>query len=104
MLGLVLTAVLSGVALGQYKQQPRNLVVNGQSGKAEVVDQNGRFFVDVLALASIGNGSVSFRGPEIILKFPAVASGVTKTSDAESAPPSQPSNSSSLSQEFMKAG
>ena len=101
---LVLTAVLSGVALGQSRQQPRNVIVNGQSGKAEVIDQNGRLFVDVLALASIGKGSVSFSGPGIVLEFPAVASGATTAGAAEPAGVSRPSNSSALSQEFMKAG
>ena len=100
---LVLTAVLSGVALGQSKQQPRNVMVNGQSGKAEVIDQNGRLFVDVLALATIGKGSVSFSGPGIVLEFPAVASGAI-AAGAEPAAASRPLNSSALSQEFMKAG
>lgn len=100
---LVLTAVLSGIALGQSKQQPRNVIVNGQSGKAEVIDQNGRLFVDVLALATIGKGSVSFSGPGIVLEFPAVASGAI-AAGAEPAAASRPLNSSALSQEFMKAG
>jgi hypothetical protein len=47
--------------------------------------------VDVLAVASIGKGSVSFSGPGIVLEFPAVASGATPVG-------------STLSQEFMKAG
>ena len=101
---LILTAALSGIILGQSQQQPRNLIVNGQSGKAEVIDQNGRVFVDVLDLADIGKGSVSFSGPGIILKFPAVASDVTTADTAEPAAASRPANSSALSQEFMKAG
>jgi hypothetical protein len=101
---LVLTVVLSAVALGQAKQQPRNVIVNGQSGKAEVIEQNGQLFVDVSALASIGKGSVSFSGPGIVLKFPVVASGATADGSAEPAATSRPSNPSALSQEFMKAG
>ena len=102
---LVLIAVLSRSALGQSKQQSRNVIVNGQSGKAEVIDQDGRLFVDVLAVASIGKGSVSFSGPGIVLEFPrAVASGATPSGTAEPAAVSRPSNSSALSQEFMKAG
>jgi hypothetical protein len=101
---LILTAAPSGITLGQSQQQPRNLIVNGQSGKAEVIDQNGRLFVDVLDLADIGKGSVSFSGPGIILKFPAVASDGTTADTAEPAAASRPSNSSALSQEFMKAG
>ena len=99
---LVLTAVLSGGAVGQSKQ--RNVIVNGQSGKAEVIDQNGRLFVDVMALANIGKGSVSFSGSGIILEFPGMASGPTTAGTAESAAASRPSNSSALSQQFMKSG
>jgi hypothetical protein len=98
-LELVLSVAVSGVALGQSNQQPRNVIVNGQSGKAEVIDQNGRLFVDISALASIAKGSVSFRGPDIVLGVPGLASG-----SAEPAAALPPSNSSALSQEFMKAG
>jgi hypothetical protein len=102
---LVFTAVLSGATFGQTKQQQRNVMVNGQNGTAEVIDRNGRLFVDVSALASIGKGSVSFSGPGIVLTFPPVASRQAKAGTAE--PPavlSEPPNSSALSQEFMKAG
>jgi hypothetical protein len=96
---LILSVITSGVALGQSKEQPRNVIVNGQSGTAEVIDQNGRLFVDIMALASIAKGSVSFTGPDIVLGVPASASG-----SAEPAAASRPSNSSALSQEFMQAG
>jgi hypothetical protein len=99
---LVYATTLSAVAFGQTTQQQRNLVVNGQNGKAEVIDQNGRLFVDVMALASIGKGSVSFSGPGILLTLP---SGTTAAGAAEPpAAPAPPANSSALSQEFMKAG
>ena len=99
---LVFATVLSGATFGQTKQQEQNVVVNGQNGKAEVIDQNGRLFVDVLALASIGKGSVSFSGPGIVLTLP---SG-TATADPARPPAatSPPANSSALSREFMKAG
>ena len=101
---LVFTAVLSGATFGQTKQQQRTITVNGQNGTAEVIDRNGRLFVDVSALASIGKGSVSFSGPGIVLTFPAVASLAATAGTAEPPAPSQPPNSSALSQEFMKAG
>jgi hypothetical protein len=102
---LVFTALLSSATFGQTKQQQRNVIVNGQNGTAEVIDQNGRLFVDVSALASIGKGSVSFSGPGIVLTFPPVASRSATAGTAESpAAPSVPPNSSALSQEFMKAG
>lgn len=103
---LVLIAVLSGVALGQ-SSQPRNITVNGQSGQAEVIDQNGRLFVDLLAVISIGKGSVSFRGPAIVMNFPPVGSGTTAgnaTNVSAGSAAAQPSNPLALSQEFRKAG
>jgi hypothetical protein len=103
-LPLVFAAVLSAATFGQTQLQQRNVVVNGQSGKADVIDQNGRLFVDVSALASIGNGSVSFGRPGIVLTLPAGASGTATASSSASPAASQPANSSALSQEFMKAG
>ena len=101
---LVFTAVLSGATFGQTKQQ-RNVTVNGQSGTAEVIDQNGQLFVDVSALANIGKGSLSFSGPGILLTFPAMADRTATAGNAKPpAAPSQPVDSSALSQEFMKAG
>jgi hypothetical protein len=102
---LIFTAALSGASFGQTKQQQRNVTVNSQNGTAEVIDQNGRLFVDVSALASIGKGSVSFSGAGIVLTFPAVGNRAATAGTAESpAVPSHPPNSSALSQEFMKAG
>jgi len=101
---LVFTALLSGASFGQTKQQQRNLTVNEQNGTAEVIDQSGRLFVDVSALASIGKGSVSFSGPRIVLTLPAVMSRAAAAGTAEPPAPSHPPNSSALSQEFMKAG
>jgi hypothetical protein len=101
---LIFTAVLSAATFGQTKQQQRNVTVNGQNGTAAVIDQNGRSFVDVSALASIGKGSVSFSGAGIVLRFPAGAGRAATAGTAESpAAPTQPPNSSALSQEFMKA-
>src|SRR5580700_7214909 len=102
---LVFAAVLTGTTFGQTRLQQRNVVVNGQNGKADVIDQNGRLFVDVSALASIGKGSMSFGGPGIVLTLPAEASGTAMASSSVSpAAAAQPANSPALSQEFMKAG
>ncbi len=102
---LVFMVVGSAAAFGQTRQQQRGVMINGRSGTAEVIDQNGRLFVDVSALASIGQGSVSFSGPGIVLTFPPAAIRSTTARSAEPpAAPSEPPNSSALSQEFMKAG
>ena len=102
---LVFTVLLSVPAFAQTKLQQRNVTINGQNGTAEVVDQHGRLFVDVSALASIGKGSVSFSERGIVLTFPAGASDAAKPgAAAPTAAPLPPPNSSALSQEFMKAG
>jgi len=102
---LIFTAALTSVSFGQMKQQQRNLTVNGQSGTAEVIDLNGRSFVDMSALASIGKGSVSFSGPGIVLTFPSSDNRSATAVAAESpAAPVHPRNSAALSQDFMKAG
>jgi hypothetical protein len=102
---MLLTAALSTATLGQTKQEQRNVTVNGLSGTAEVIARNGRLFVDMSALASIGKGSVNFSGPDIVLTFPALSSrGAAGGVVEPPSPPSQPPNSSTLSPEFMKAG
>ncbi len=102
---LVFTALPSVLTAAQTRLDQRNVTVNGQNGTAEVVDQHGRLFVDLSALASIGKGSVSFNERGIVLTFPAVASAAATAGRAEpAAAPLSPPNSSALSQEFMKAG
>ena len=105
MLLLVFAAALNGPTFGQTTQQQRNVVVNGQHGKADVIEQNGRMFVDVSALASIGKGSVGFSGSGFVLSIPAATSDTATSGVA--APPSAsspPTNSAALSQQFMRAG
>lgn len=101
---LVFATTLSCSTFGQTKLQQLNVTVNRQNGTAEVIDQNGRLFVDALALASIGKGSVSFSGSGIVLTFPAVSSrGATAAAESLAAP-LPPPDSSALTREFMKAG
>ena len=102
---LIFTAALSSASFGQMKQQQRNVTVNSQSGTADVIDLNGRLFVDMSALASIGKGSVSFSGAGIVLAFPSSDNRSAAAVAAEPpAAPVHPRNSSALSQDFMKAG
>ncbi|HEX8817097.1 MAG TPA: hypothetical protein VF753_16490 [Terriglobales bacterium] len=101
---LVLIAVVGGVALGQSTMQTRNVTINGQSGKADVIDQNGRLFADVMGLASIGQGSVSFHGTGIVINFPAGGGTGSVAAAGPPVPVPPPANSSALSQQFMIAG
>jgi hypothetical protein len=103
---LIVMATVNGGGYGQTKQQQVTLKINGESGTAEAIDQNGRLFVDVAKLLSVGKGSMSFVGPNmVVLTIPAGASGApTGGTAASPAAASQPANSAALSQEFMKAG
>jgi len=88
-----------GMAFAQASHGSSTVVVNGQSGKAAVIQDNGHTYVDVTALAQIANGSLSFKGNTIVLSLPAAPSGVNAAAQAP-----QPADDSSLSRDFMKAG
>lgn len=89
--------VLPVLALSQAAQETRTLIVNGQSGQVAVVQVNGRSYVDLEALARIGNGSLGFNGNQITLTLPGAASSPAAPSANSSATPG-------LSRGFLKAG
>ncbi len=63
-------SVLLGVALSQSSHKSRSVAINGHTGEAVVYQIDGKSFVDLESLVRIGNGSISFRGEQIILTFP----------------------------------
>ena len=73
------------VAVAQSELQTRTLVINGQSGKAVIYRINNQSFIDLESLARIGNGSVSFRGEQIILTLPSSAAATVP----DSTPPNE---------------
>jgi len=74
-LWIVATAIatLLTFAFPQSELQTRTLIINGQSGQATIYRINNQSFIDLESLARIGNGSVSFRGDQIILSLPGSA-------------------------------
>ena len=58
-------------ALSQAAQQNLTLIVNGRSGLATVVQISGRSYVEIETLARVANGSLNFKGNQIILTVPA---------------------------------
>jgi len=91
----MLVLLLAAQALLAQAAHPKaTLVINGQSGQAAVIQQNGRTFVDVAALAQIANGSLSFKGNTISLTVPSGSSSA----------PAAPADDAALSRGFMKAG
>jgi hypothetical protein len=99
--GLMMAALLAvaGLALSQSTQQNVMLVVNGQPGQAQVLQINGRSYVEVETLARLTNGSLGFKGNQITLTLPTSAANIP----ASSFPASQ-SATSAFSNDFMKAG
>jgi hypothetical protein len=84
----------------QVTPQSRNLVVNGKSGVATVVQINRRTYVDLETLVSITNGSVGFQGNQITLTLP----GSDASAAAAAPEPDQPAAHTGLSRNFMIAG
>jgi hypothetical protein len=96
---LVMILMVPAIALSQAAQESRNLVVNGLSGRAAVVQVNGRSYVDLEGLARVANGSISFDGNQITLTIPAAVGATTPADSAAS----QASNNA-LSKSFLNAG
>ncbi len=87
-LGLVATAA------GQNSQPTKTLVVPGRTGEATVIQARGRNYVDVEALAQMLNGSVAYKGDQLVLTLP----GSESTDSHE---PQAPDNR--FSREFVNA-
>lgn len=63
--------VVAALALSVAAQQnTTSLAVNGQNGSAKVVQVNGHNYVDIEGLARLTNGSISFKGQQIVLTLP----------------------------------
>jgi hypothetical protein len=77
-------------------QQTTSLIIHGQQGDAKVVQVQGHNYVDIEGLARLTNGTISFRGSQIVLTLP---------SSAISAPiASSPQPSNGVSKDFRTAG
>jgi hypothetical protein len=90
---IAIVAAVPLLALTLAAQQTDSLAISGQSGQAQVVQIQGRSYVDVEGLARILNGSISFNGSQMLLTVPAL-------NGSGSAPDSQ---ASGLSKGFLNA-
>jgi hypothetical protein len=100
-----LLLVVSGIALAQDANQNRTLIVNGQSGIVNVIQVNGRSYVDLEALARAANGSLSFSGNQIALSLPGSPSSANPTAaNATAAPAPAAAPNPGFSQPFLTAG
>jgi hypothetical protein len=60
----VMFVVVSGIA---HPQQTRTLVIDGHPGQTPLIEENGKSCVEIEALATLTNGSLSFSGNQITL-------------------------------------
>jgi hypothetical protein len=95
---------VSGVALAQDANQSRTLIINGQSTKVPVIQVNGRSYVDLEALASAVNGSLSFAGSQIAFSVP-IGPATNAPAATAAKPVSAPAQSSNpgFSKGFLNA-
>jgi hypothetical protein len=75
-------------------QQTTSLAVHGQQGDAKVVQVQGHNYVDIEGLARLTNGTISFRGNQIVLTLPSSAAPLAPS-------PAQPTG---VSKDFRTAG
>ena len=99
----VLLAV-SGIASAQVANQSRTLIINGQSTQVPVIQMKGRSYVDLEALASAVNGTLSFSGNQIAFSVPIGPANTTPPS-AAATPGSAPAQASNpgFSRGFLNA-
>jgi hypothetical protein len=96
---LLMLFLVAGITWAQDQRHTRALVINGQPGQAEVVEMDGRTYVDLEALAQITNGSLRFKAKRIVLTLP-----MTNVNPPATVPPPSPVDDSGLSRDFMRAG
>lgn len=90
-------------SLAQQQQQRRILIIDGEAGQANVIEKDGRAYVDVEALTQITHGSLSFKSDRIVLSLPALNGG-PPTAAASAEPSHSQTAGSELSRNFMRAG
>ena len=55
--------IFTCVAGAQTKEETRNVVVNGRSGQVQVLQSNGREYIDIAAVVHVAQGSIVVAGP-----------------------------------------
>jgi hypothetical protein len=83
---------LSVLVLAHAAQQNRTFTVAGHSGEIPVTEIGGRYYVEIEALTRLANGSLNFRGNQIVLTLPPPNAN-------QSATPA-----SGFTKEFLRAG
>jgi len=78
--------------------QNRTLVLTGHPGELTVMEMGGRYYVDVEALTRVANGSIQFKGNQIVLTLSTPAVNTPAINSQAS-----PSTTSGFSKDFLTA-
>ncbi|HEY2547846.1 MAG TPA: hypothetical protein VGI46_17370 [Candidatus Acidoferrum sp.] len=78
--------------------QKRTLIVAGHSGYLPVIEMGGRSYIEIEALARVTNGSLSFKGPQMVLTLPSAGLEAQVAVAAASQPVA-----TGFTKEFLKA-
>jgi hypothetical protein len=89
--------------MAQRSEPPRILEIDGHTGQAQVIQKDGRAYVDLQSLAEITKGSLSFKENRIILSISATDMNRPQA-ESPADPALPPENDSALSRDFMRAG
>ena len=79
--------------------QTRTLVLTGHPGELPVTEMGGRYYVDIEALTRVANGSLSFKGNQMVLTL-LPPSANTPATHSEASPSTTPG----FSKDFLTAG
>jgi hypothetical protein len=91
---LLLTSSVLAIGL-IAAQQSSTLVISGQQGQANVIQVQGKNYVEVDGLARLTNSSISFNGNQIVLALPGSGGNV---------PAAAPASAPGFSKAFVTAG
>jgi hypothetical protein len=89
---------LAGFVVVYAAPQNRTLVLAGHAGELPVVEMSGRSYVEIEAFMRLANGSMSFRGNQIVVTLP-----VPGPSTAEKNPETVESAAAAFSKDFLRA-
>ena len=94
------------IGLSQNVNQNRTIIINGQSTQVSVIQVNGRSYVDLEALASAVNGSLSSAGSQIAFSLPPSHTAPAATAATTAKLPSSAALASNpgFSKGFLNAG
>jgi hypothetical protein len=95
-LSAALFFIFSAGVLSMAAQQINSLIIQGQSGSANVTQVDGHNYVDVEGLASLTNSSIRFNGNQIVLTLPGTPASAPAPAPAAPAP--------GFSKNFVTAG